>query len=178
MADNTLESIERAKLALDGLTLGDQFGEQLFMEDQQIEQLSMALVSRKLPQTHWSYTDDTEMALSIVACLHRFQQIDQDWLAHSFAKRFDAQRGYGPGALQLLVQIKHGAEWRTASKKLFYGEGSFGNGAAMRVAPLGAYFADDLGKVVEQARLSSEITHAHREGIAGGVAVAVAAALA
>ena len=44
----------------------------------------------------------------------------------------------------------------------------------MRVAPLGAYFADDLAKVVEQARLSAEITHSHPEGIAGAVATAVA----
>ena len=53
-----------------------------------------------------------------------------------------------------------------------------GNGAAMRVAPLGAYFADDLDLVVNQARLSAEITHAHPEGIAGAIAVAVAAAIA
>jgi ADP-ribosylglycohydrolase len=61
---------------------------------------------------------------------------------------------------------------------MFGGVGSFGNGAAMRVAPLGAYFADDMDKVVEQARMSSEVTHAHPEGIAGGIAVAVAAAVA
>jgi ADP-ribosylglycohydrolase len=48
----------------------------------------------------------------------------------------------------------------------------------MRVAPVGAYFADDLGKVAEQARLASEVTHAHAEGIAGGIAIAVATAYA
>jgi ADP-ribosylglycohydrolase len=57
--------------------------------------------------------------------------------------------------------------------------GSFGNGAAMRVAPLGAFFADrPLGIVRDQAKRSAEITHAHEEGIAGAIAVAVAAALA
>jgi hypothetical protein len=57
--------------------------------------------------------------------------------------------------------------------------GSFGNGAAMRVAPLGAFFADQpLEVVCNQARLSAEVTHAHAEGIAGAIAVAVAAALA
>jgi ADP-ribosylglycohydrolase len=61
----------------------------------------------------------------------------------------------------------------------FRGMGSFGNGAAMRVAPLGAYFADEpLETIAEQARLSAEITHAHPEGIAGAIAVAVAAAFA
>jgi ADP-ribosylglycohydrolase len=48
----------------------------------------------------------------------------------------------------------------------------------MRVAPLGAYFADDLDKVVEQAERSAVTTHCHREAIAGAIAVGVAAALA
>jgi ADP-ribosylglycohydrolase len=53
--------------------------------------------------------------------------------------------------------------------------GSMGNGGAMRVAPLGAYFADDLSAVVDQARASGEVTHAHPDGQAGAIAVALAA---
>lgn len=56
--------------------------------------------------------------------------------------------------------------------------GSYGNGAAMRVAPVGAYFADDIALVVENAQSQAEITHAHLEGIAGAIAVAVGAAIA
>lgn len=52
-----------------------------------------------------------------------------------------------------------------------------GNGGAMRAAPVGAYFADDLDKVLCHARASAEVTHGHIEGIAGAMAVAVAAAL-
>ena len=48
----------------------------------------------------------------------------------------------------------------------------------MRVAPLGAYFADDLAKLTEQAERSAAITHSHPEGIVGAVAVALAAGLA
>jgi ADP-ribosylglycohydrolase len=48
----------------------------------------------------------------------------------------------------------------------------------MRSAPLGAYFADDLLCVVEQARASSLVTHTHSEGVAGTIAVAIAAAMA
>lgn len=62
--------------------------------------------------------------------------------------------------------------------RLFGGSGSFGNGAAVRVAPLGAYFAEDLDRVVAAATKSAEVTHAHPEGIAGAVEVAVAAATA
>ena len=53
-----------------------------------------------------------------------------------------------------------------------------GNGGAMRVTPLGAYFADDLSRVVEQARASSLVTHTHPEGVAGTIAIAIAAATA
>jgi ADP-ribosylglycohydrolase len=78
----------------------------------------------------------------------------------------------------LLALFKAGFPWRTAASNLFEGQGSFGNGAAMRVAPVGAYFADDLDKVVEQAAKSAEVTHTHREASAGAIAVAVAAACA
>ncbi len=55
--------------------------------------------------------------------------------------------------------------------------GSMGNGGAMRAAPVGAYFADDLDKVLYYARASAEVTHAHMEGIVGAMAVAAASAL-
>ncbi len=47
---------------------------------------------------------------------------------------------------------------------MFSGLGSFGNGAAMRAAPLGAWFAGDVETVIQQAILSAEVTHAHPEG--------------
>jgi ADP-ribosylglycohydrolase len=52
-----------------------------------------------------------------------------------------------------------------------------GNGAAMRSAPIGAYFFDDLPRVVVEARRSASITHAHIDGQAGAIAVAVMTAL-
>src|SRR5262245_59354198 len=48
----------------------------------------------------------------------------------------------------------------------------------MRVGPVGAWFADDLDRVVDQARASSIVTHLHPEGVAGAIAIAVAAAMA
>jgi hypothetical protein len=51
-----------------------------------------------------------------------------------------------------------------------------GNGGAMRAAPVGAFFADDLAALVEHADRSAAVTHAHAEGRAGAVAVAAAAA--
>ena len=56
--------------------------------------------------------------------------------------------------------------------------GSFGNGAAMRAAPVGLLFADDLARVAEQARASAWPTHRHPLGVEGAELFAVAVALA
>jgi ADP-ribosylglycohydrolase len=54
---------------------------------------------------------------------------------------------------------------------------SFGNGAAMRVSPVG-WFYHDLSAVLDGARQSAEVTHNHPEGIKGAQAVATAIFLA
>jgi ADP-ribosylglycohydrolase len=66
--------------------------------------------------------------------------------------------------------------WQIVSNNAFHGMGSMGNGGAMRAGPLGAYFADDFHAVVENSRTSAFVTHAHPEGQAGAIAVAIAAA--
>ena len=53
-----------------------------------------------------------------------------------------------------------------------------GNGASMRVGPIGAYWFDDLDRVKALATQSAEVTHSNIEGITGAIAVATAAALA
>jgi ADP-ribosylglycohydrolase len=77
---------------------------------------------------------------------------------------------------ELLPALHFGESWRDAAPRLFDGNGSFGNAAAMRVAPLGAYFADDLEQVLALAERPAVVTHAHPEAAAGAIAVAVAPA--
>jgi ADP-ribosylglycohydrolase len=161
---------------LDGLSIGDAFGENFFGHP---EEVLPRIGRREVPETVWPYTDDTEMALSVVRVLLEHESIEQEVLAQRFASRMQPSRGYGAGAYRILAGIRGGRHWRSLSRSEFDGMGSFGNGAAMRVAPLGAFLADrPLEFIGEQARLCSEITHAHPEGVAGGIAIAVAAALA
>jgi ADP-ribosylglycohydrolase len=166
--------MERARLSLDGLSVGDAFGQRFFYPPS-VESL---IAERALPQAPWHYTDDTEMALAIVEILHQRGRIDQDELAIAFARRYRAapDRGYGGMAHGILAAIGAGSHWSVVARGAFNGMGSMGNGGAMRVAPLGAYWADDWDVVVQQARASAEVTHAHVEGQAGAIAVAVAAA--
>lgn len=162
-------------LSLNGLSVGDALGDTFFGAGANLER---RIYQREVPPAPWWYSDDTEMALSIVETLWRCERIDPDALAEALARRFNPQRGYGEGAHRLLIRLQWGADWRKEATQMFGGSGSYGNGAAMRVAPLGAYFADDLEAVKENATLSAQPTHAHPEGIAGAVAVAVAAAFA
>lgn len=138
---------------------------------------AMRLISRQRP---WRWTDDTAMAISIVELLASEGTIDADALARAFVRRFEHEpgRGYGAGAYGLLSRVSRGASWREESTRMFGGKGSFGNGAAMRAAPIGAFFAPDLERVRAEAQRSAEPTHAHPDGAAGAVAVAIAAALA
>jgi ADP-ribosylglycohydrolase len=168
-----MDALANAIRSLEGLSVGDAFGELFF-------QLSPYLTaSADLPAGTWQWTDDTQMAVSIVEVLATYGHIEQDALARAFARRFiaDPDRGYAGGAMRLLTQVANGADWREISPRLF-GGGSYGNGAAMRAAPIGGYFSDDVQRAVHEARLSAIVTHAHPEGQAGAIAVAVAAAIA
>lgn len=159
----------RAEASLQGLSVGDAFGEALYGEDGS---------ERVLPSGEWSYTDDTAMSISIVWCLRAFDGIDQDALAASFAREYSPGRGYGNAMHDLLKAVNAGGAWRSLAPAVYGGKGSCGNGAAMRVAPLGAYFADAVEQIPQQATFSAEVTHSHPEGIAGAIAVALAAAFA
>lgn len=210
--------LQRARASLEGLSVGDAFGEQFFMSFETAatliqsgklpgppydfsddEAIRLLIAERQLPAapasgelrvsgvrvrglaststpTGWPFTDDTQMALSVVENLRRYGEINPDELALSFSRRYDNTRGYGAAMHELLPRLAR-ESWREAAPALFDGQGSFGNGAAMRVAPVGAYFADDLDAVIENARRSALVTHAHPEAAAGAIAVALAAAL-
>lgn len=170
------DRIHYAKRALDGIALGDCFGQTFFVPDETARQ---RIKNREILNKQWRFTDDTVMAIGIYCVLEKYGKINQDELARVFAKNYalDWHRGYGGMAHSILSSIGEGQDWREAASGVFDGMGSMGNGAAMRVAPIGAYFADDLDKVLYYARASAEVTHAHIEGIVGAMAVATASAL-
>ncbi|TVP68194.1 MAG: ADP-ribosylglycohydrolase family protein [Nodularia sp. (in: Bacteria)] len=62
-------------------------------------------------------------------------------------------------------------EWANSSRREPYN--SLGNGAAMRVSPIGFAF-NDLDTVLQEAQRSAEVTHNHPEGIKGAQATAAA----
>lgn len=169
----TADRFHRALASLQGLAVGDALGSQFFVPAHY-----PSLKRRELPPGPWSWTDDTEMACSVLAVLAEHGRVDQDALARSFADHHDFDRGYGPAVNRMLRLVREGGDWRELAAALFKGQGSWGNGAAMRIAPLGAWYADDPEQATHQAEISAYTTHQHREAVAGAMAVAAAAAIA
>lgn len=178
MLPTTAAHLQLAYQSLRVLALGDAFGDSFFGDE---DTMRRAIEARVVPAaSRWEFTYDTVMSIAVVDVLARYGRIEPDALACRFADnyRLDPRRGYGATAHRVLREIGEGRPWREAAAAVFDGQGSMGNGAAMRAAPIGAYFHDDVPRLVEQAMLSAEVTHRNAEGIAGAVAVALAAGLA
>ena len=170
--------LQRAMLSLQGLSCGDAFGECFLSMPPMASRERVA--QRILPPGSWLVTDDTLMAISVVDILRLHRTIDEAALALHFAQLYDPLRGYGRAMHDLLAgfRFNNAERWRAEAGALFAGQGSWGNGSAMRVAPLGAYFADDLDTLVAEAERSAVTTHTHPEAVAGAIATALGAAIA
>lgn len=128
------------------------------------------------PVQQFVYTDDTEMSTSVAECLLEHGMIDCDDLARRFHQHFTPTRGYGPGMRKIAEAMNLGQDWKQVVKTIFPG-GSLGNGAAMRVAPVGLLFHSDLDRVAAEAMASASVTHLHPIGIDGAIVLASAVAL-
>ena len=135
------------------------------------EERSWKMVSGK-------YTDDTEMTIGVAESLIACKGFNGAHLAQQFLRNYNESRGYGPGTREVLKMLSEGVSWKEASRKIFGGEGSYGNGAAMRIAPVGLLYHEDAEKLREVAFKVSEITHAHELAKEGAALLAFAVALA
>lgn len=123
------------------------------------------------------WTDDTQMAVGLAESLVECKGLDPDRLAKRWADQMELMRGYGPGTIMLLGLVKAGVDWRKANRSVFR-DGSYGNGAAMRAAPLGLLYYRDLNELRSLTAQASTITHAHPLGVEGAVLIACAVAMA
>lgn len=164
--------------ALAGTAVGDAVGAPLEGGPPRSLAKARQQVERVLAHPPCPYTDDTQMALLLLEHVAAADgDVDQAAYVALLADRVEPWRGYGGGMQMLVTRWRAGSVWREAATSVFP-DGSFGNGAAMRVAPLGAVRADDLEAVARLARRQAEPTHAHPVGVDGAVVQAGAAALA
>jgi poly(ADP-ribose) glycohydrolase ARH3 len=169
------ESLLQAKYlgGMVGSAIGDSMG-QLAFHYSDIEKLKGA--SERLAELR--YTDDTAMAIGLATSLVNKGYIEGRDLGETFRLNFEKEpwRGYatGPPTIFSLVSSQ-GITYVEAAQMLFGGSGSFGNGAAMRIAPLGLFFHNSE-KIYELACASAEVTHAHPIGKDGAAVQALAVA--
>lgn len=125
------------------------------------------------------YTDDTHMTLGVAQSLVDRRGFDGAHMAAVFARNFAAEpwRGYGAGPPEIFRLMGEGVPWDKASRKLFGGRGSSGNGAAVRVAPVALLACPRLPAAAWLARQTALITHAHPSGMEGAVLQACAITL-
>jgi len=156
-----------------GSAIGDALGasfEGLWTNELNIEEFSF----------HGRWTDDTHMMIGVAESLIANKGFNGKHMAWTFIKNWEKEpwRGYGPGPPRVFRKIKSGVPWNEAAGQLYGGMGSYGNGAAMRIAPVGLLYYDDVEKLREIAYRTAEITHTHELGKEGAALQAYAIALA
>jgi poly(ADP-ribose) glycohydrolase ARH3 len=170
---------DRFEGCLLGLAIGDALGGLLEAQDAETIRDRFATVEQLIdyPRDEMWYTDDTQMAIGVAETLIAHGEILEEPLGRAFAANYVPSRGYGWGARAVLEAILAGRDHREVAERHFPG-GSFGNGAAMRVAPVGLVYRRHQDRLWEQARLSALPTHRHPLGIEGAQLLALAVALA
>jgi len=109
-----------------------------------------------------TFTDDSVLTVAVAEWILTGQNLVD--LLHTYHDAYPG-RGYG-------MMFHHWAKRRY--RKPY---NSFGNGAAMRVSPVGFAF-ETMEEVLEYSKRSAEVTHDHPEGIRGAQAAAAAIYLA
>ena len=173
-----IEQVLKSKFfgALIGTGVGDSLGAPFEgWHEAKLEEIE-ALAERREVLT---YTDDTHMMIGIAESLIKTGGFDGKDMAHTFIKNYELEpfRGYGPGPPRIFRLIRTGAAWDEAAQGLYH-SGSYGNGSAMRIAPVGVFYYDNPVMLREVAYKSSQITHAHQLGKEGAALQAYAIALA
>ncbi|MEJ2046526.1 MAG: ADP-ribosylglycohydrolase family protein [Dehalococcoidia bacterium] len=172
------EAILKSKFlgALVGTGLGDALGAP-FEGQRRVKPEEIDWIAERLETL--TYTDDTHMTIGVAESLLRAGGFDGADMAHTFAYNYELEpwRGYGPGPPHIFRLIRAGGAWDKVAQGL-YRSGSYGNGAAMRIAPIGVLYHNNLPLLTEIAHKSSQITHTHKLGKEGAALEAHAIALA
>lgn len=166
---------DRFRGCLLGLAVGDALGGRF-------EAQSAQHIRQRFPDVHslvnsvdgeiW-YTDDTQMTIGVAETLIECGSILESRLCQAFTDNYVPSRGYGRGTRAVIEAMEEGRDHSAIAQRYFPG-GSLGNGAAMRVAPVGLLFCLDRNRLWEQARQSALPTHLHPLGIEGAQLLALA----
>lgn len=121
------------------------------------------------------FSDDTQFSQAVALSLIESHGFNPDDLSKRYVELFTSKtiRGYGKTTLLAISNLLEGKHWSESGVP-----GSYGNGTAMRAAPFGVYFRNDLKSLINICKIDSNITHASEEAEAGSIAIAMTAAYA
>lgn len=89
------------------------------------------------------YTDDSAMTRAICKSLTEQQKYDNRNMAKAFVEEFfrDPDRGYGSAVGRVFERLRDEdpEDVTSPARSQFDGQGSYGNGAAMRISPLALF---------------------------------------
>jgi len=177
---------ERFQGALVGAVVGDCLGAPFEFDtrtngiplDKILKKVNPLSKSCQNSKTKFEYTDDTAMALSVCQSLLHNNQFNPVHMATCFAKQYQKEmdRGYGKEIVNIFDAWNKEAvtvdNVFQPSLQQFNGTGSYGNGAAMRVAPV-ALFSNNYQQCIDIAKKTALLTHSNTQGVNGAILQAV-----
>lgn len=130
--------------------------------------------SEHLKSAPGAWTDDTALAIALASTLLDDNGFKPSNIAKAYLETYKAApgRGYGNATKQAFQKLDSGVPWSKSGTK-----DAYGNGTAMRCAPIGVFFRGDVETAAAFAKLDAKITHGSLEAEEASVAVAVAVAL-
>ncbi|XP_015910924.2 ADP-ribosylhydrolase ARH3 [Parasteatoda tepidariorum] len=134
----------------------------------------------------YPYTDDTAMALSVTKSIIENKRVCPTDLAKRFVNEYftdplTPSRSYGAHVQRVFMVLKETnfEDVFLPAARQFNGDGSYGNGAAMRIAPVALFVHDkDEDSIKNAVKLCSFITHTHPDGLNGALLLCFAIHLA
>jgi poly(ADP-ribose) glycohydrolase ARH3 len=128
------------------------------------------------PRPYGKYTDDSQMTIALLKSLTRDITCNPFDCAKSYANDFEVHRGYGETAFRIMQDLRNGADYKTTATKYLPG-GSYANGGAMRIAPIGLVYANDQQNMLQAVKNALLCTHVHPDAIDGAYIQALAVSL-
>jgi len=170
--NHTTVPSRRRRGALLGCCVGDAFGRPFEGISRSDARLASLLGGRARSADAWDYSDDTQMMISVAESFLRCGKVDAVDLLDKLVANYEPARGYGKGMKRICEALLAGARHDQIAARS-WAEGSRGNGAAVRVAPLACAIHDEA-ELASAAQESARVSHAHPLAVGGCVLMALA----
>ncbi len=151
--------------------IGDAYGsafENIAKEDNS-ETIYYPFGKPEIKTPKWRITDDTQLTLATCETMTENETLDAKFFADKYLDFYKSRKltGIGSSTLKAMQELEVGGHWNLVGRK---GEFAAGNGAAMRIAPLGF----ELNISRNTIKDICNITHQNDEAYVGSLSIIIA----